>query len=236
MRPAWVLGLGALACGALLAITRIWLPYVDGGPDTGPALQHLAATGVVAVFYALLAGYIALSREAAGATGRIVTATWIGLAALLSTLALAGTDAGLSYRVFWTLVVLQALLLAILWIVASEGRHAPAVARETAARVRLHRRERIVQELSQFQARIAAGVGAGRPALAQPLARLIEELRLFPAHADGVSADRIERDLLQWSSRLAGLHPAAVDDDAAQQQLAWEARALQDRLASWKRT
>lgn len=234
MKPGWVLGLGGSACAALLIISRIWLPHAETDA-VAPALQHLAATGAVVVFYALLAAYIALSSEAAGSTGRIITVAWLGLAALLSTLALVGTYAGLSYRIFWTQVVVMALLLTIIRIAATQAQEASAARREGAAHIRAHRQTRIAQELAQFQAQIAASVGTTPQPLVRPLERLIDELRLFPAHADGASADQIERDLLQWSSHLIELPPSSLDE-ARQQQIVREALALQDRLASWRRT
>lgn len=244
MRPLWYLALGGVACTALVVLSRIWLPYPEADTTTGPAVQHLAATAAILVFYALVAGYLAVTSAAAhdpnrvtdsDSTGSIITTAYLVLAAVLSTGAFAGTYLGLSYRLFWTSVVLVLVLLALVWIVAARLRAPGVTSRDNDVRVRGHRKLRLSQDLARIQARFdGATTDDGGKGLGVELRRLLEEIRMFPTQASGAEADLIERDLCLWCDQLAGQTSASLSRED-HIRLGSEARALSARLASWKR-
>ena len=230
------LALGVVFCTAVAVLSRVWLPYADTGLSDEAANNHLAATAITLLAYALASGYGALCAvrgRAANAFGALVVPSYLGLVAVVATLLFVATYAGLPYRWFWTGQILLYVLLAVVW--ATTAFVAPqAQAREDQSALVGYRKARIASELQELAIAWKAHSAAEAAVFVRAVEALAEEVRFFPSHATGADVAPLFAELTQWTAS-AGRAQQDAHSPALLQQLSQQAAVLRRQISQWKR-
>lgn len=243
MNPGWMIGLSGIFCVAIAVLSRVWLPYEDTGTTDG-ALSHLVATGATIIAYALMMGYFALGFAQEDPTkksetyGGIVSGFYLGFSAILTTMTFVGTYHGLPYKWFWSLQVIQYVLLAVIWVSATKGVAPMAAEREANARVTGYRKEGVLDNLSRLSNAIQTTDIDAAKTLKKAIDNLHDEVKYFPNHASGSEAENIMSELGNWVQRASVVAQNLAGSDQSIEdltQISQQAKALQGRVANWKR-
>ena len=243
MNPGWMIGLGGVLCVAVAVLSRVWLPYEDTGLADA-AIRHVAATGATIASYALMMGYSAFSFTQDDPTkrtetfGGLVTGSYLWLSALFTTLMFIGTYFGLSYKVFWSAQVLQYVLIAVVWVFAAKSIVPTVMAREANAQVAGIRKEGVLDGLFRLSASVQLIDSDNAKTLKKASDKLHDELKYFPNHATGVEAEKIMSDIRSWvqQANVITQDPTDIEQKSNEYiQIGLQAKALQVRVAQWKR-
>jgi hypothetical protein len=243
MNPLWMIGLGGALCVAITILSRIWLPYSDTGTTDG-AINHVTATAAVIISYSLMMGYFALSFTKSGLDkksepfGAILTGSYLWLIALVSTLEFLGTYMGLSYKFFWSLQVIQYVLLAVVWVSVTKAVVPVLVEREANVQVSNYRKQAVLDSISELISQLSITDTDTLKIFKRDVMSLHDELRFFPNQASGQDAENIMSDVRHWIQRAVSVVRVSLEENqpiADLTQMSQQAKNLQNRIAQWKR-
>ncbi len=243
MNSTWMIGLGGTLCVALAILSRIWLPYSDTGASDG-AISHVTATAAVIISYSLMMGYFALGfsksdlNKKSEPFGPLMTGTYLWIIALVSTAEFLGTYMGLSYQIFWSMQVIQYVILAVIWIFATKAVAPMIMERESNVLVSGFRKQAVLDSLSKLISQIPMADIDTLKTFKKAVSNLQDELKYFPNHASGQDAENIMSEMRDWIQRAGLIVREPTDENQPigdLTQISQQAKILQNRIAQWKR-
>ena len=243
MNPAWMIGLGGAFCVAIAILSRIWLPYSDTGASDG-AISHLTATAATIISYSLMMGYFALGFSKSDLNrksepfGSLVTGTYLWIIAIVSTAEFLGTYMGLPYKIFWSLQVIQYVVLAVIWISATKAVAPMVMEREANVLVSGIRKQSVLDGLSKVISQLPMTDTDTLKTFKKAASSLQDELKYFPNHASGQDAENIMSEMRDWIQRAGLIAREPTDENqpiSDLTQISLQAKILQNRIAQWKR-
>lgn len=243
MNPAWMIGLGGALCVAIAILSRIWLPYSDTGTSDG-VISHVTATAAVIISYSLMMGYFALGfsksdlNKKSEPFGAIVTGSYLWIIALVSTAEFLGTYMGLPYKLFWSLQVIQYVLLAVVWVSATKAVAPMVMEREANVQVASYRKQAVLDSISKLMNQLPIADSDTLKIFKRAVSSLQDELKYFPNHASGQDAENIMSEVREWIQRAGAIARVPTEENQPIGDLtliSQQAKILQNRIAQWKR-
>lgn len=243
MKPGWILGVGALFCTAVAVLSRIWLPYTDSGVSYD-MYHHVAASAGVILSMLLFFGYLAMGfPESDGASamesyGSLVTATFLGLSALVTMGFFVWTYWGLSYQLFWGVQILQIVILGVIWTVSTKAVAPMAAVSEGNAKVVGIRKQGVIDSLLDASSACQQIDSDSTKTLKKGIDKLQDELKFLPKHVTGAEAVELMSELNNLIQEINDAVKTTLKDDQSKvlvDQLLLKINATQRHVAQWKR-